>query len=506
MDTFELLKKEIEKLEFEAQKEEIGQVIEVKDGVARISGLSKVENLEIIKFEPTNIEGVTLNLEEDNVGAIILGDFTKIKEGDIVKRGKKVLSCPVGEALLGRVIDPLGKPLDGKGEIKTDKFYPLERIGPSVIDREPVNFPLHTGLKIVDALIPIGRGQRELLLGDRITTKSSLAIDTILNQKNEPKRPICIYVPIGQREAKIARTIELFKKFGAMDYTIVVSASASSPVSFWYLAPYAGCTIGEYFMHQGRDSLLIYDDLTKHAYAWRQISLVLRRPPAREAYPGDIFYLHSRLLERAAKLNKEQGSGSLTALPIIETQAGDITAYIPTNVISICDGQIYFDSSLYLKGQRPEVSIGLSVSRVGSAAQTKAMKKVASTLKLELAQFLELEHFLEFIEEVDPETRKKLERGKRIREMLKQDEQSPLSFENEVIIIYAAAIGFLDEIKLEEVKNFEQDLYKAIEVQKPEIFKTIRESGDLDLTTKIELDKIIRGVMKKYVTLAGDQK
>ncbi len=499
MDTFEILKKEIEKLELGAKKEEIGEVIEVKDGVVKMSGLSEVENFEVIKFERTDIEGVVLNLEEDNVGAIVLGDFCKIKEGDIVKRTKRVLSCPVGENMVGRVIDPLGNPLDGKGEIRAEKFSPIEKIGPGVIEREPVSAPLHTGIKLIDALVPIGRGQRELFLGDRTTEKSSFALTAILNQKQEPNRPICIYVPIGKKEAEVARTIEVLKKSGAMDYTIVVLASASSPISFWYLAPYAGCAQGEYFMEKGRDVLVIYDDLTKHSYAWRHIALILRRPPGREAYPGDIFYLHSRLLERAAKLNKEQGGGSLTAIPIIETQAGDITGYIPTNVISICDGQIYFDSSLYLKGQRPEVNIGLSVSRVGSSAQTKAMKKIAATLKLELAQFLELERFLEFIEEVDPETKKRLERGKRIRELLKQEKLNPLPLEKEIAIIYAGVEGFLDKIKIEDVKRFESDLYQTIEVQKPGIFKSIRESKDLDLSTKIELDKIIKEVAKRYI-------
>jgi len=507
-NTFEILKKEVEKLEFEAKKEEIGEVIEVKDGVVQIFGLSDVENFEIVKFAQTGIEAVVLNLEEDNVGAIVLGDFSKIREGDIVKRTKKILSCPVGENFIGRVIDPLGNPLDGKGEIKAEKIFPLEKIGPGVMEREPVNFPLHTGIKMLDALIPIGRGQRELFLGDRITDKSSFALTAILNQKQESKRPICVYVAIGKREAEIARIVEALKKSGAMDYTIVVSAPASSPISFWYLAPYAGCTQGEYFMESGRDSLVIYDDLTKHSYAWRQIALILRRPPGREAYPGDIFYLHSRLLERAAKLSQKRGGGSLTAIPIIETQAGDISGYIPTNVISICDGQIYFDSSLYLKGQKPEVNVGLSVSRVGSAAQTKAMKKIAATLKLDLAQFLEMERFLEFIEEVDPETKKRLERGKRIRELLKQEKLSPLPLEKEVAIIYAGVEGFLDKIKIEDIKGFEKELYQAIEVEKPEIFNSIKKSRDLESSTKIELDEIIQEVAKRYYShaIAGNQK
>jgi len=427
MEIYEILKKEIEKIELKAEEKEVGEVLEVKDGVVKISGLKAVENFEIVKFERADVEGVVLNLEKETAGAIVLGDFSKIKEGDIVKREKRILSVPVGEEMIGRVIDPLGNPLDEKGEIKTSVFFPVEKIGPSVVEREPVNTPLHTGIKLIDALIPIGRGQRELFLGDRTTDKSYWALTTILNQKREPNRPICIYVAIGKKEAEVARIHEILQREGAMDYTIIVSASASMPISFWYLAPYSGCAQGEYFMEKGKDALVIYDDLTNHAYAWRQIALILRRPPGREAYPGDIFYLHSRLLERAAKLNKEKGGGSLTAIPLIETQEGDISAFIPTNVISICDGQIFFNYSLYLKGQKPEIDIGLSVSRVGSSAQTKAMKKVAGKLKLELAQFAELERFLEFIEEVDPETRKKLERGRRIKEILKQERLKPLS-------------------------------------------------------------------------------
>ncbi len=493
------LKKEIEKFSPNISLEEVGQVLEVKDGTAKISGLRGVEVLEIIAFgEKKELFGLALNLGEDEVGAIILGDDSKIKEGDIVKRTKKALSIPVGESLLGRIVNPLGEPLDNKGEIKAVDFYPLERIGPSVIEREPVNSPLHTGIKLIDALIPIGRGQRELILGDRITRKDSLAIDAILNQKNEPNRPICIYVAIGQKEAKLARTASLFEQYGALDYTIIVAAPASSPAPFWYLAPYSGCAIGEYFMHKGKDVLVIYDDLTKHALAWRQISLVLRRPPGREAYPGDIFYLHSRLLERAAKLNKAKGGGSLTALPIIETQAGDLTAYIPTNVISISDGQIFMDTSLALRGQRPEVNIGLSVSRVGSAAQTKAMKKVAGTLKLDLAQFQELEAFLEFAEEVDPETKKKIERGRRMREILKQEEKKPLSFEKEVVIIFAGINGFLDLIKLQDIKRFEQELFSYLDLHKPGILKNIRTQKELKENDEKELSAVIAELAKKF--------
>lgn len=506
MEFYENIKKQIEELEIKAEIEEVGEVIEIKDGVAKIRGLLNVENFEVVKFERTNIQGVILNLEEETAGAIVLGDFHKIKEGDLVKREKRILSCPVGEEIIGRVIDPLGNPLDGKGEIEAKVFFPVERIGPSVIEREPVNFPLHTGIKIIDALTPIGRGQRELFLGDRITEKTNYALTAILNQKEEPNRPVCIYVAIGKKNAEVARIVELLRKRGALEYTIVVAASASMPTALWFLAPYVGCAQGEYFMRKGKDALIIYDDLTQHAYAWREIALILRRPPGREAYPGDIFYLHSRLLERAAKLNQKLGGGSLTAIPILETQAGDITGYIPTNVISICDGQIYFDTSLYLKGQRPEMNVGLSVSRVGSAAQTKAMKSVAATLKLELAQFLELEHFLEFVEEVDPETKKKLERGTRIREILKQDVLSPLPFEKQVVGIFVAVNGLLDLIELEKVRKFEKDLYQEIESKKPEIFQRIRETRDLEPQTKEEIIKIAKELVKKYAQTQTDQK
>lgn len=497
MEISEYLKKEIEKISPELKLEEIGEVLEVRDGTAKISGLKNVGAMEILEFKD-KISGVAINLEKDEVGAIIFGDFSKIKAGDIVKRTKKVLSVPVGKELIGRVVNPLGEPLDGKGEIRAKDFCPVEKIAHSVIDREPVNFPLHTGIKVLDALIPIGRGQRELILGDKITGKSDLAIDTILEQKNEPKRPICVYVAIGYKRVRVARMIETLKKFGAMDYTIIVSASASDPTALWHIAPYSGCAMAEYFMEQGQDALIIYGGLGKHAYAWRQISLILRKPPGREAYPGDIFYLHSRLLERAGKLNKKLGGGSLTALPILQTQAGDITGYIPTNVISICDGQIVMDTSLYLKGQRPEVNIGLSVSRVGSAAQTKAMKKVAGKLKLELAQFQELERFSEFAEELDQETRKRLERGKRLREILKQEKLQPLPFEKEVAIIFAGTKGFLDEVNLEDIKKFEEDLYRHLDIEKPEILKKIRETKDLDEETEKELEKAIITARQKY--------
>ena len=500
MEILDYLKKEIENLDFNSQKEEIGQVIEVKDGTAKISGLLNVSSMEIIKFEGKEEEilGIALNLEETEVGAIILGEDSKVRQGDVVKRTGKVVSVPVGEGMIGRVIDPLGRPLDGKGKIESKETGLIEKIGPSVIEREGVDYPLHTGIKIIDSLIPIGRGQRELLLGDRISTKSSLAIDVILNQKNEEKRPVCIYVAIGQKRAKLARTIEILEKSGAMEYTIVVAATSSDPASFLYLAPYCGAAQGEYFMNAGKDALVIYDDLTKHAWAWREIALILRRPPGREAYPGDVFYLHSRLLERAAKLSKEKGGGSLTALPIIETQAGDITAYVPTNVISITDGQIFFDAGLYLKGQRPEVNIGLSVSRVGSAAQTKAMKKIASTLKLELAQFKELEGFLEFAEEVDQETREKIERGKRMMMLLKQEERNPLAFEKEVLIIFAAVKGWLDKVKLPDIKQAEKDIFEYFESIKPEVLENIKKTRDISPELRLEMEKGLREALQKY--------
>lgn len=502
MDAIEYIKKEIENLELQPQKEEIGEVLEVKDGVAKISGLKDAQSFEIIKIEKASasfsedIFGLVLSLEDETVGAIILGDFSKVEEGDIAKRTKRILSCPVGENLVSRVVNPLGQPLDERGEIKETENYPLERVGPSVIEREPVNDPLHTGLKVIDSLIPIGRGQRELVVGDRICQKTSLAVDTIVNQKEEPNRPVCIYVAIGKREAELAKTIETLRKQGAMEYTIVVSVSAADPASFWYLAPFAGAALGEYFMHQGQDALVIFDDLTKHAWAWREISLILKRAPGREAYPGDIFYLHSRLLERAAKLSQEKGGGSLTALPIVEIQGNDLTGYIPTNVISICDGQIFLDTSLYLAGQTPEVDVGLSVSRVGSSAQTKAMKKVASNLKLELAQFKELESFMEFSEEVDEETKNKIERGRRMKEVLRQEHLNPLPFEKQVAIIFAGIKGFLAQIRIDQVSKFEKDLFEYLQNQQPQILKNIRESRVLEEETETELEKAIREVLR----------
>ncbi len=466
----ETLKKQLTEAKIEISAEKIGKVIEVGDGIAKITGLSECMAGEMLEF-PKQTFGVALNLEEDIVGAVILGEYQHIKEGDIVKKTERILSIPVGESLIGRVIDPLGQPLDEKGEIKLEKFYPIEKIAPGVITRKSVNTPLQTGIKAIDSMIPIGRGQRELIIGDRQTGKTALAIDTIINQKG--KDCVCIYVAIGQKESKVAKIVAKLEEYDAMNHTIVIVAGASAPASLSFIAPYAGCAIGEYFMDQGKDALIVYDDLSKHAVAYRQISLLLRRPPGREAYPGDIFYLHSRLLERAAKMSPEYGGGSLTALPIIETQAGDVSAYIPTNVISITDGQIYLETDLFYRGIRPALNVGLSVSRVGSAAQIKAMKKVAGRLRLDLAQYRELEAFAQFAAELDETTRKQLERGKRLTEILKQDQYVPMPVENQVAILYAGVNGYLDDVPVENLKTEpsrvlediakEQDLTTAVE-------------------------------------------
>jgi len=501
MENIELFKKQLQNVNLKPKMEEIGEVIEVKDGIAKVSGLEKVENLELIEIETgnkKNVSGLALNLEEYETGVVVLGDYSSVKEGNIVKRTKKILSIPVGENLLGRVIDPLGRPLDEKGEIKCENYFPIERKAPSVIEREPVTTPLHTGILAVDALIPIGRGQRELILGDRGVGKTAIALDAILNQKDEKNRPICIYVACGQKKSKIKRLIKTLEEKGALSYTVVVCASSDDPASFLYLAPYSGATIGEYFRDRGKDALVVYDDLTKQSWAWREISLILRRPPGREAYPGDIFYLHSRLLERAAKMSKEKGGGSLTALPVIETQAGDISAYIPTNVISITDGQIFLNSPLFFKGQKPAVDIGRSVSRVGSKAQLKGMKKIAGTLKLDLAQFQELERFSEFTEELDAQTKATIERGKRLMEVLKQDDQSPLAYEKEIVIIFAGAKGYLDNLEIGKIKTFKKDFIKEIETLKPAIFKKIRETGDLDEGAQTELEGMIKKIINSY--------
>ncbi|MBC7364237.1 MAG: F0F1 ATP synthase subunit alpha, partial [Candidatus Aminicenantes bacterium] len=449
---------------------ETGTVISVGDGIARVYGLENVMYNELVVF-PRGVYGVALNLEEDSVGVMLLGETNLVKEGDVVKRTKEILRVPAGPALIGRVVDPLGKPLDDKGPIKTDKFMYVERLAPGVVERLPVREPLQTGIKAIDAMIPIGCGQRELIIGDRQTGKTTIVIDTILNQKNSGV--ICIYVAIGQKKSTVAQIIKTLEDYGAMSYTTVVVASASDPSALQYLAPYAGCAMGEYFRDNGQHALVIYDDLSKHAASYREISLLLRRPPGREAYPGDVFYLHSRLLERAAKLNEELGGGSLTALPIIETQAGDVSGYIPTNVISITDGQIYLEPSLFNAGIRPAINVGISVSRVGGSAQIKAMKQVAGKLRLDLAQYRELLTFAQFGTELDRASQAQLERGLRLTEILKQEPYHPLPVEKQILIIYAGNRGYLDEFPVQVIKNYEKRLYQFFDSKYPHLLQAI---------------------------------
>jgi F-type H+-transporting ATPase subunit alpha len=489
------LKEQIAGFAPDATVEKVGTVVEVGDGIARIAGLSQIASMEMIDFG-NDIFGVALNLEEATVGAIILGDFAKVKQGDTVRATGRTLSVPVGDALIGRVVGALGNPKDGKGEIKENAFYPVEKVAPGVIERESVKQPVQTGIMAIDALIPIGRGQRELIIGDRQTGKTAVAIDAILNQAGQ--NMVCVYVAIGQKESKVAKTVAVLEERGAMDYTVVVSAGASEPASLSYIAPYAGCAMAEYFMDQGKDVVIIYDDLSKQAVAYREISLLLRRPPGREAYPGDVFYLHSRLLERAAKLNKDFGGGSITALPVIETQAGDISAYIPTNVISITDGQIFLESDLFYKGIRPAVNVGTSVSRVGSAAQTKAMKKVAGKLKISLAQFRELEAFSQFGSDLDEATKKQLDLGNRLVEVLKQPQYSPLSLEKQVVILYAVNNGYLDDVAVENVKDFQEKLYNFMETTGKDVMSTIAGSGLLEDDTEASLKKHLENFKKAF--------
>ncbi|MDP3792369.1 MAG: F0F1 ATP synthase subunit alpha [bacterium] len=494
-EIIEKLKKEIAGYKDDTHFEHVGLVTEVGDGIAKISGLSKALSQEILDIESNerDVAAIAFNLEESFIGAVILGDAQNVKVGDRVKQTGKVVSIKVGPEMLGRVVDPLGNPLDNKGVIFTNleksKDYSLERSAPSVVARESVNTPLHTGIKAVDAMIPIGRGQRELIIGDRQTGKTAIVLDAILNQGHDSGRRqvICIYVAIGQKNSKVAKLVKTLEEKDALKYSIVVSAPASSPASVQYLAPFAGCAIGEYFMDRGQDALVIYDDLSKHADSYRQLSLLLRRPPGREAYPGDIFYLHARLLERAAKLNKELGGGSLTALPIIETQLGDVSAYIPTNVISITDGQIYLESDLFYKGLRPAINAGLSVSRVGSSAQTKAMKKVSSKLRLDLAQFRELQAFVQFASDLDENTKQQIARGQRLTEILKQVDNDPIPFEKQVIAIYMATNGYLDDVKVEEVRNFEKRMIDNLEKLHGDILKKIRETNMIDEETENRL-------------------
>lgn len=500
----EQLKNELSNFKVHTTKEKVGSVLEVFDGVARVSGLSDLKASEMVIF-PNGTIGVALNLEEETVGIVVLGDYLSIKEGDEVKSTGKILELPVGDALIGRVVDALGAPIDGKGDIsarggsasggKTEmQWNPIEKVAPGVITRQSVDQPVQTGIKAIDALIPIGRGQRELIIGDRQTGKTAIAIDTILNQKGQ--NMICVYVAIGQKDSKLRKIETRLREGGAMDYTVIVSAGASDPAALQYLAPYAGVAIAEYFMDQGKDVLIIYDDLSKHAVAYREISLLLRRPPGREAYPGDVFYLHSRLLERACRRNAEYGGGSITALPIIETQAGDISAYIPTNVISITDGQIFLETDLFYKGIRPAVNVGFSVSRVGSSAQIKAMKKVAGTLKLDLAQFRELEAFSQFGSDLDEATKKTLERGRLAVELLKQPQYSPVVVENQVVVLYALTRGLLDDISIDKIKAFEEGLVEYAATHAKKFMKEVTEKGMWSDDGEAEIKKVI-GDFKK---------
>ncbi len=480
-----ILEQKISEFKEEINLEDTGKVIQVGDGIARVYGLNNVMANELVEFVETGVKGLAFNLEEDNVGIIILGDYEKIKEGHSVRRLKRIIQVPVGEELLGRVVNPLGEPLDGKGPINAKEFRNVEVKAPGVIYRKPVDTPLQTGIKAIDSMIPIGRGQRELIIGDRGTGKTAIAIDTIINQKG--KGVYCIYVAIGQKAAAVARIIDKLEQYGAMEYTTVVVASAADPASLQYLAPYAGAAMGEYFMFNGKDALVVYDDLSKHAVAYRQLSLLLRRPPGREAYPGDIFYLHSRLLERAARLDDKYGGGSMTALPIIETQANDVSAYIPTNVISITDGQIYLEPGLFYAGFRPAINVGLSVSRVGGAAQIKAMKKVAGMLRLDLAQYRELETFAQFATELDPTTRAQIVRGQHLMELLKQEQYQPMPVEEQVVVIYAGINGYLDDLPLDAVKKFEKEFLKFMRDKHQDILGDIRESKNLSEETEEKL-------------------
>jgi F-type H+-transporting ATPase subunit alpha len=492
-----IIRAQIEDYSSTIEVSEVGSVMSVGDGIARVHGLEKVMSGELLEF-PHGIAGMALNLEEDQVGSVLLGEASEIKEGDLVKRTKKIVSVPVSESMVGRVVDGLGQPIDGKGPIIADTFNPVERIAPGIVDREPVKQPLQTGLKAIDSMIPIGRGQRELIIGDRQTGKTAVALDTIINQKGGDV--ICIYVAIGQKRSTTAQVVKTLTDYDAMTYTIVVSASASDPAPLQYLAPYSGCAIGEYFRDRGKHTLCIYDDLSKHAAAYREISLLLRRPPGREAYPGDVFYLHSRLLERAAKLSEQRGGGSLTALPIIETQAGDVSAYIPTNVISITDGQIYLESDLFHSGIRPAINVGISVSRVGGNAQIKAMRQIAGSLRLDLAQYRSLAAFAQFGSDLDKASQAQLARGIRMVEILKQGQYSPLSVEKQVIVIYAATNGYLDDLEISDCLPFEQGLLRFLDNSHPQLGKKVLEKKQLDDSLKAELNKVLDEFKERFVT------
>ena len=492
-----VIKEQIKNYKNQLEISDFGTVIQVGDGIARVYGLENCMSGELLEF-PGNTYGMAMNLEEDNVGVVIMGSDREIKEGDIVKPTGKVAEVPVGDAMMGRVVNALGQPIDGKGPIVSSESRPIEYPAPGVLQRKSVNQPLQTGIKAIDSMIPIGRGQRELIIGDRQTGKTAIAIDTILNQKGEDV--ICIYVAIGQKKSTVAQLVQNLEDKGAMDYTIVVSATASDVAPLQYIAPYAGCAIGEYFMYQGKDVLIVYDDLSKHAVAYRAMSLLLRRPPGREAYPGDVFYLHSRLLERAAKLSDELGGGSITALPIIETQAGDVSAYIPTNVISITDGQIYLETELFFTGQIPAVNAGISVSRVGGNAQIKAMKKVASSVKLELAQYRELASFSQFGSDVDADTKARLDHGQVLMEILKQPQYQPIPVEKQVMIIYAAVNHVLDDIEVEQVKDFEHKLFEFMDTQYPQVGKAIRSEGVISDATDAQMKEALELCKKEFLS------
>jgi F-type H+/Na+-transporting ATPase subunit alpha len=492
-----LMREQIENYESKVSVDEVGTIISLGDGIARVHGLDKVMAGELLEFGH-GVSGLAMNLEEDQVGVVLLGDYTEIKEGDEVKRTGTIMSVPTGDGMVGRVVNALGQPIDGKGPITAGKYIPIERIAPGVIDRQPVREPMATGIKAIDSMIPIGRGQRELIIGDRQTGKTAVALDTIINSKGN--NLICIYCAIGQKRSSIAQVVKILEDYGAMEYTIVVAASASEPAPMLYLSPYAACAMGEFFRDSGKHALVIYDDLSKHAAAYREISLLLRRPPGREAYPGDVFYLHSRLLERAAKMSDKMGGGSLTALPVIETQAGDVSAYIPTNVISITDGQIFLETDLFNSGVRPAVNVGISVSRVGGSAQIKAMRQVAGTLKLELAQYRELAAFAQFGSDLDKATQNQLNRGKRLVEILKQDQYQPLPFSRQIIIIFAGTNGYLDDLEIEQIRPFEAELLKYVESMNPKLLDTIMQKKTIDDALKADIEKTLKEFKQRFVS------
>ena len=499
----QLLRQQIENYDAKVKVDEVGTILSLGDGIARLHGLDKVMYGELLEF-PHGIAGLAMNLEEDQVGSVLLGDYTHLREGDQVKRTGKILSVPVGDAMIGRVVNALGQPIDNKGPIASSDNYPVERLAPGVVDRQPVREPMTTGLKAIDSMIPIGRGQRELIIGDRQTGKTAIALDTIINSAKN--NLICIYCAIGQKRSSVAQVVQTLTEHGAMDYSVVVAATASEPAPMLYISPFAATAIGEYFRDKGKHALVIYDDLSKHAVAYREISLLLRRPPGREAYPGDVFYLHSRMLERSSKLSKEKGGGSLTALPIIETQAGDVSAYIPTNVISITDGQIYLETDLFNSGVRPAVNVGLSVSRVGGNAQIKAMRQVAGTLKLDLAQYRELAAFSQFGSDLDKATQNQLSRGQRLTELLKQPQFSPLPTEKQVIIIYAGTNGFLDDLEVEQIRGFEDGLYKYLDSAQSALLSDILEKKALDDDLKKRIDDALKEYKQNFLAEHNDAK